>query len=832
VPLIKTKYLIMKKLSILTLFSLLAANTILASTGRYRMLFNEDPSTQITLAWEQISGTDPVVHFGTEDFGTDASQYPLNQSPYRSTQYMGMSNQFAVLDNLTPNTAYFFVIEDSEGLSERFWFKTCPGTSDQPLSFISGGDSRSGQTQRINANIFVAKIRPHAVLFGGDLTNNPTNTSCQMWLDDWQYTITEDKQMIPIVHSFGNHEAYSDGGPSILNDLFDTPFDAYYKVTFGGDLFSVYSLNGELLPGHDIANDAKRQEQKAWLEQTIPGDTAIWKSAQYHRPMQPHNSTKQDGQDEFNDWAQTFYDNGVRLVMESDAHCVKVTQEVRPSAPTATLPVATGWFSTTEIAKDKGYTFIGEGSWGTLRGADKPQDITAATGSFYQVAWIIVTECQIMVRTIDTQDPDSFEAHSKNDLFTISPSLEALIWKPTELPTGIVNISRCNVPFASFDVDKKVVCQEEEILFADQSTNNPTTHAWDFGDGEVSSDQNPTHAYAQNGIYEVTLTASNNDGTDTRTITQMITIKSNPILVSEENVTVCDGEGVVLSVSGADSYDWDNGASLTDNYEVSPTDLTNYSVIGTTGGCSTEKTIEVTPTESPVVMAMNDTTICEGQEVQLTATGADEYIWDNNPQSGNNPTVTPSQSTKFFVQGVSNGCENMDSVLVLVSPSPEVLIDEFSNDYVCVTQGDIVLPTGTPAGGIYSGNGIVGDNFNTIIAGTGEHFITYTFQDNNDCEADASSRIFVSGCLDISEEEINLFSIYPNPASDYILIERDSPSEYTQIEILNTTGQVVYTKTVFDFPITIQIKDWARGTYFIRFADEKGKSTGKKVVIQ
>jgi PKD repeat protein len=54
------------------------------------------------------------------------------------------------------------------------------------------------------------------------------------------------------------------------------------------------------------------------------------------------------------------------------------------------------------------------------------------------------------------------------------------------------------------------------------SLNNTLTYSWDFGDGNTSSAQNPSHTYATNGTYTVTLIASNCIFSDT--ITQTIQI--------------------------------------------------------------------------------------------------------------------------------------------------------------------------------------------------------------------------------------------------------------------------------------------------------------------
>lgn len=51
-----------------------------------------------------------------------------------------------------------------------------------------------------------------------------------------------------------------------------------------------------------------------------------------------------------------------------------------------------------------------------------------------------------------------------------------------------------------------------QITFTDQSTNTPTSWDWDFGDGNTSTAQNPTHTYAADGDYTVTLVATNAGG--------------------------------------------------------------------------------------------------------------------------------------------------------------------------------------------------------------------------------------------------------------------------------------------------------------------------------
>ena len=54
----------------------------------------------------------------------------------------------------------------------------------------------------------------------------------------------------------------------------------------------------------------------------------------------------------------------------------------------------------------------------------------------------------------------------------------------------------------------------QPVQFTDTSTGGPTSWSWNFGDGQSSTQQNPTHVYAAPGPFNVTLTATNTDGSN------------------------------------------------------------------------------------------------------------------------------------------------------------------------------------------------------------------------------------------------------------------------------------------------------------------------------
>ena len=68
----------------------------------------------------------------------------------------------------------------------------------------------------------------------------------------------------------------------------------------------------------------------------------------------------------------------------------------------------------------------------------------------------------------------------------------------------------------------------EDIIFTNTSTyTSPVSWLWSFGDGTTSSEENPTHAYTEEGVYDVTLEATDSCGT-CETSLQQINVTTEP----------------------------------------------------------------------------------------------------------------------------------------------------------------------------------------------------------------------------------------------------------------------------------------------------------------
>ncbi|MFJ5696812.1 PKD domain-containing protein, partial [Arthrobacter sp. NPDC093139] len=72
-------------------------------------------------------------------------------------------------------------------------------------------------------------------------------------------------------------------------------------------------------------------------------------------------------------------------------------------------------------------------------------------------------------------------------------------------------------PTASFTASPTSGTAPLTVNFTDTSTGGPLSWAWEFGDGETATAQNPSHTYTAAGTYTARLTVTNDEGSDTST---------------------------------------------------------------------------------------------------------------------------------------------------------------------------------------------------------------------------------------------------------------------------------------------------------------------------
>lgn len=254
--------------------------------------------------------------------------------------------------------------------------------------------------------------------------------------------------------------------------------------------------------------------------------------------------------------------------------------------------------------------------------------------------------------------------------------------QPTLFPTcnpavsTSASIKIVTLPVVNFTLPTEA-CRGSSVSFTNQSTSDASVTAinsWDFGDGQTSTDQNPTHTFATAQDFNVKLTVAYAGNTCPMSLTKTIKIIAPPTvnIISDGNdFDICEEEKKVLKVDATfSSYTWSTGAT-TPTIEIN--EAGTYQVTVTNAlGCQSNDSQEVELLEKPdLTLTATPPQISLGQSSQLSVTGLTTFLW----QPGNtlsdstisSPTATPKLTTLYTVTGIgSNGCTTSDTLRVVV----------------------------------------------------------------------------------------------------------------------------------------------------------------------
>lgn len=269
-------------------------------------------------------------------------------------------------------------------------------------------------------------------------------------------------------------------------------------------------------------------------------------------------------------------------------------------------------------------------------------------------------------------------------------------------------------PTANFTAT--TVCKGNPTQFTSTSTTNPsgqqiTSYQWNFGDNTPnSSQQNPTHTYANAGNYQVTLTVGCGNGHCTSTKTQTVTVYAAPIANAGPDQTIPYGGTAQLSGSGGAgqfNYQWspanmvvNANAQNTQTVPLTSDQTYTLTVSNPQGQCTSSDQVTIHISGSAMtVSAGPNISICQGGSGQIYVnagggTGNITYSWTpttglSNPNISN-PIASPSQTTTYTCH-VSDGTTSQNaSVTVTVN---DVIVED---EYHSICLGDIYYWHGTP----------------------------------------------------------------------------------------------------------------------------------------
>ncbi len=183
--------------------------------------------------------------------------------------------------------------------------------------------------------------------------------------------------------------------------------------------------------------------------------------------------------------AGTAYGSQVQFTTETAGSAPVAAFSASPNSGTAPLTV-----NFTDQSTNNPTSWLWEFGDGTTSTQRNPSKIYQNAGSYN-------------VKLTATNSFGS-NSHTKNNYITVNPA-------------GVA-------PVADFTGNPTSGTAPLVVNFTDQSTNNPTTWLWEFGDGTTSTQQNPSKTYQNADSYNVKLTATNAHGSNSHTKSSYITV--------------------------------------------------------------------------------------------------------------------------------------------------------------------------------------------------------------------------------------------------------------------------------------------------------------------
>ncbi|HLN53140.1 MAG TPA: PKD domain-containing protein [Lentimicrobium sp.] len=240
-------------------------------------------------------------------------------------------------------------------------------------------------------------------------------------------------------------------------------------------------------------------------------------------------------------------------------------------------------------------------------------------------------------------------------------------------------------------------CASLVSQFTDETTvsgGSPTSWDWDFGDGTPHSNlQDPAHTYAAAGNYSIVLSVIANNGCS-ESITVQEIIKPTPSVSAGSDVSTGYGtttqlNGTASGGSGTHTYQWTPADKVVDATILNPMTVGMTSTVDFTltandqNGCQKSDDVKVTVTGGPLnaLVTAYPSAICIGESTILNTaasggSGNYTFYWTSDPPGFSSyiedPTVTPTQTTTYFVT-IGDGFTNIPAqVTVTVYPLPVV----------------------------------------------------------------------------------------------------------------------------------------------------------------
>ena len=274
-------------------------------------------------------------------------------------------------------------------------------------------------------------------------------------------------------------------------------------------------------------------------------------------------------------------------------------------------------------------------------------------------------------------------------------------------------------------------CESAVYNFTDStiSSHPLLSWLWEFGDGILDTNANPSHTYTTYGTHDVTLTTTNEFGcTDSATLNNSVTIWSlpsasfiaddssgcTPLIINFENTSTTPFSPIIY-------YEWSMGdgtsytsPNITHTYLQPDTNFIINMIVSTGVGCNDTAILNISTIQPPLAESGPDDFICYDESIELNATGGTYYQWTpssslDDPNSPR-PIASPTTTTIYTVAVTVDDCPYTSYSSIIINVNQELYLDIGSDHSILWGDSVQLFPISNATGPIYSWSEEIGLN--------------------------------------------------------------------------------------------------------------------------
>ncbi len=271
-----------------------------------------------------------------------------------------------------------------------------------------------------------------------------------------------------------------------------------------------------------------------------------------------------------------------------------------------------------------------------------------------------------------SSNPSGFSSNQANP--TVSPTVTTIYYATLTDANGCTNTNAVTrtITVRSLSNPNTTICSGNSLTLTANGGSITSNYSWSISSCNPGSGSRTQCLVSPTVTTTYTVTV-NYSSTNTSSICiDNVVISVPPIIAQANPSTICNGNTSQLSVSTGGcsyTYSWSNSLGTNVTANVTPTSITTYTVYVTdlaTPANTVAAPVTVAVNANPTITVGGGTILCRGSTKNLSASGADSYLWSNGLGNTDVVTVSPTINATYTVTGTntSSGCFNTSNAII------------------------------------------------------------------------------------------------------------------------------------------------------------------------